>query len=89
MNRPKVCYSIGVRKNPDRRDLIMVYSFILEGENIDGDLIAFELEYNNYESFSKACNAVEGDAISILEDEHGGHIDIFNIDGKFINDVEV
>ena len=67
----------------------MIYSFILEGENIDGDLITIELEYNNYESFSKACDAVENDAISILEDEYGGHIDIFDIDGKFINDVEV
>ena len=67
----------------------MTYSFILEGENIDGDLIAIELEYNNYESFSKACDAVENDAISILEDEYGGHVDIFDIDGNFINDVEV
>lgn len=76
------------KEKPNRKDLTMTYFFVLEGENIDGDLIAIELEYNNYESFSKACNAVENDAISILEDENGGHIDIY-MNGKFINDVEV
>lgn len=66
-----------------------VYSFVLEGENVDGDLLDFEFEYENFENFLDACNAVENDAVSILEDENGGHIDIFDMNGKFITDVEV
>ena len=65
------------------------YSFVLEGENVDGDLLSFAFEYENFENFLDACNAVENDAISILEDENGGHIDIYDMNGKFINDVEV
>ena len=66
-----------------------IYGFVLEGENVDGDLLSFEFEYENFENFLDACNAVENDAVNILKDENGGHIDIFDMDGKFINDVEV
>ena len=66
-----------------------VYGFILEGENVDGDFLDFCFEYENFENFLDACNAIEKDAVSILEGENGGHIDIFDMDGKFINDVEV
>ena len=66
-----------------------VYGFVLEGENVDGDLLSFEFEYENFENFLDACNAVENDAVNILENENGGHIDIFDMNGKFITDVEV
>lgn len=67
----------------------MVYSFILEGENIDGDILTSCIEFENVESFKDACELAELEAIHMLEAEEGGHIDIFDIDGKFINDIEV
>ena len=67
----------------------MTYSFILEGENIDGDILTSCVEFENVESFKDACELAELEAIHMLESEEGGHIDIFDIDGNFINDVEV
>ena len=66
----------------------MFYHFFLEGENIDGDLIVefFEVETTNeIEALAMAKKV----AIAILEDENGGHIDIFNEDGIFVVDVEI
>ena len=89
VNRPKVCYSIHVRKNSNRRDSTMIYSFVLEGENVDGDLINYSFDIEDADSPQQALTIVEQMAINILEGEDGGHIDIFDIDGNFINDVEV
>ena len=67
----------------------MIYSFTFEGENTDGDLLTDYFELEGMESFKEACEFAEKEAIQMLEDECGGHIDIFDGDGKFINDVEV
>ena len=65
------------------------YSFILEGENVDGDFLQSCVEFENVESFKDACELANKEAIDMLKFENGGHIDIFDIDGKFINDVEI
>ena len=65
------------------------FSFVLEGENVNGDFLQFEYTFENAESFSDACNFAENTAVQILESENGGHLDIFNEEGMFINDVEV
>jgi len=66
-----------------------VHSFIIEGENINGDLIRYPFNIEDADSFQQALTIVEQMAINILEEEDGGHIDIFDIDGEFIKDVEV
>jgi len=65
------------------------YSFILEGENVDGDFLQSCVEFENAESFKDACELANKEAVNMLKFENGGHIDIFDIDGKFINDVEI
>ena len=65
------------------------YSFVLEGENIDGDLIIYSFDIEDADSSQQALTIVEQMAINILEYDGGGHIDIIDIDGKFLNDVEV
>ena len=67
----------------------MSYFFILEGENIDGDFLQEEWEFENVESFGDACELVKQGAERLLKENGGGHIDIFDIDGKFVNDVEI
>jgi hypothetical protein len=67
----------------------LVYSFILEGENVDGDLLSECVEFENVESFKEACELAEKEAENLLKFENGGHIDIFDIDGVFLSDVEV
>ena len=67
----------------------LIYSFVLEGENIDGDLISECVEFENVESFNDACELAEKEAENLLKFEGGGHIDIFDIDGLFLSDVEV
>lgn len=66
-----------------------LYGFLLEGENIDGDLISTYIEFENCEDATDALNLAEKEAEAILKDEDGGHIDIFNEDGDFMVDVEV
>jgi len=65
------------------------FSFVLEGENVNGDFLQFEYTFENAESFSDACNLAEDTAVKILESEDGGHLDIYNDEGMFITDVEV
>lgn len=68
----------------------MNYSFILEGENIDGDFLQEEGEFENVESFEDACELVEQEAERLLkENGGGGHIDIFDCDDNFITDIEI
>ena len=67
----------------------MNYSFILEGENIDGDFLQEEWEFENVESFYDACVLVEQEAEKLLKENGGGHIDIFDVEGNFINDIEI
>jgi len=66
-----------------------VYGFAFEGENVDGDLLTDYVEFENVESFKDACELAELEATNMLKAENGGHIDIFDTDGQFINDVEV
>ena len=65
------------------------FSFILEGENVNGDFLQFEYTFENAESFSDVCNLVEDAAIEILESEDGGHLDIYKDGNTFITSVEV
>ena len=67
----------------------MNVTFLFEGENVDGDFLQSEYTFENVESFSDACKLAENTAVQILESENGGHLDIFNEEGMFINDVEV
>lgn len=67
----------------------MFYHFLLEGENIDGDLITEFVEFENFENEANALRTAEKEAESILKHEGGGHIDIFNESGEFVIDVEV
>lgn len=64
------------------------YGFVFEGENNDGDLI--NMPYYEFEANSRkeAQNAAIQEAMHILDDYDGGHIDIFDEDGIFICDVE-
>lgn len=66
-----------------------LYGFLLEGENIDGDLISTYYEFENCEDTTDALKLAEKEAETILKDENGGHIDIFDEDGNFMVDVEV
>lgn len=66
-----------------------LYGFSLEGENVDGDLISSYVEFENCENATDALKLAEKEAETILKDEDGGHIDIFNEDGHFMVDVEV
>ncbi len=69
--------------------MVDTFSFVLEGENVNGDFLQFEYTFENAESFSDACNLAEDTAVKILESEDGGHLDIYDNEGKFLNDVEV
>lgn len=66
-----------------------VYDFIFEGENVDGDLITEYICFKNAENEKDALTLAEKEAIDILKYVNGGHIDIFDINGKFLVDVEV
>jgi len=65
------------------------YSFFLEGENINGDLLRYSFDIEDADSSQQALTIVEQMAINILEYEGGGHIDITDINGKFLNDVKL
>lgn len=67
----------------------MNYSFILEGENIDGDFLQEEWEFENIESFEDACELAEQEAERLLKENGGGHIDITDCDDNFLFYVEV
>lgn len=56
--------------------------YYVEGENVDGDYIAYEPEYIDLEDIKIECEKV-------LAYEGGGHFDIFNNDGNYIACVEV
>jgi hypothetical protein len=66
-----------------------LYGFSFEGENVDGDLINSYIEFKNCEDATDALKLAEKEAETILKDENGGHIDIFNEDGGFMTDVEI
>ncbi len=66
-----------------------IFNLFLEGENIDGDFIATDIEFENYKNFNNAIKDAEEEATEILKNVGGGHIDIFDEDGNFITDVEV
>lgn len=65
----------------------MIYIFVFESENIDGDILTSCVEFESAD-FKDACETAEVYASTRLEIE-GGHMDIYDVDGKFINDVEV
>ncbi len=77
----------------------MCFEFLIEGETIDGDLICETWGYPRiYETWgynikienqTDALKRAEEDAIALLGILGGGHVDIFNLDYKFLNDVEV
>lgn len=67
----------------------MTFNFELTGESIAGDFICESWGYENAESLTDALEMAESDAIKLLKDFGGGHIDIFNEDDKFLSDVEV
>ena len=67
----------------------MNVTFWFEGENIDGDFLQSAIEFENVESFNDACKLAEKEAIRVLRFNGGGHMDILDEQGTFINDVEV
>lgn len=67
----------------------MTFNFEIAGESIADDFICERWDYENMESLTDALEMAENDAMELLEDFGGGHIDIFNEDGKFLSDVEV
>lgn len=66
----------------------MIYTFVFEGENIDGDILTSCVEFESAD-FKDACESAEVYASTSLEIEGGGHMDIYDVNGEFINDVEV
>ena len=66
----------------------MFYEFMLEGETVEGDLIVESFTTEASSQFD-AYDQSRARAIEILDELDGGHIDIFDEDGVFINDVEV
>lgn len=66
----------------------MIFNFEIAGESDADDFICERWEYENMESLTDALGKAENDAMELLEDFGGGHIDIFNEDGKFLSDVE-
>ncbi len=55
--------------------------FFIAGEDIDGEIYEFESYAKTLEDCRKECQ-------EYLETLDGGHFDIFDADGKFIDDVE-
>ena len=64
------------------------YSFIYEGEDINGDYIEYGITFENAESYKDACELAENDAVNTLKD-CGGHLDIYDEDSNYIASVEV
>ena len=67
----------------------MIFSFDITGESIADDFICENWSYENAENSADALKMAENDAIKLLEELGGGHIDIFNEESEFLNDVEV
>lgn len=64
----------------------MIYSYRIEGEDVDGNFIDFEIDCS-WDEVVEACQ-------NILFNYGGGHLDIFSNNndstyGTFIDDVEV
>ena len=58
----------------------MIYN--VQGETVEGEFIVFDMDTENLMEVIDHCNEV-------LTDLGGGHLDIFDEEDQFIDDVEV
>ena len=67
----------------------MIYSFLFKGKNNNSNFFTTFVDFENIKSFKDACIMANKEAIKILKFKNGGTINIFDINGKFINNIKM